>query len=150
MPNEEQKANREEIIKNTNETMFSNILKILERRFIENGAGKYIVWNKVSLPDIFLSNSFAQFFNSKVMNEFFSDLSEQFPLKVSEIIKVDRWGVGFWHESELCVNIEFWKTPSYSVWIQLESSLIAFATLVFFKTTETSQVPVTQDFVIEI
>ena len=66
--------------------MFSNILKILERRFIENGAGKYIVWNKVSLPDIFLSNSFAQFFNSKVMNEFFSDLSEQFPLKVSEII----------------------------------------------------------------
>ena len=87
MPNEEQKANQEGIIKNMKETMFPALLKNLERRFIENGAGKYFVGNKLTLADIFLANTFAQFFESQMLKQFFSDLPEQYAPKISAMIK---------------------------------------------------------------
>jgi glutathione S-transferase len=59
-PTEEQKAKREEIVKNLTETVLPHILKIVEKKYNAKH-GKYFLGDKLTLADIHLSNVIGNF-----------------------------------------------------------------------------------------
>lgn len=87
MPNEEQKSKRDEIIKTLRESVFPTILGSFEKRYIENGKGKYFLGDKFSLADIFLVTGFTQLFESVALKDLFSDIPSKLAPNILELTK---------------------------------------------------------------
>lgn len=87
MPNEEQKNKREELIKTIRENVFPTLIGAIEKRYIENGKGKYFLGDKFSLADIFLATGFTQLFESVGLKDLFSDIPSQIAPNVLELTK---------------------------------------------------------------
>jgi len=85
--NEEQKTKRDEIIKNLNENVFPLILKSYERRYLENGKGKYFLGDKFSLADIFLATGFTQLFESSLLKDIFFELPTKYAPSIVELVQ---------------------------------------------------------------
>jgi len=85
--NEEQKTKRDEIIKNLNENVFPPILISYERRYLENGKGKYFLGDKFSLADIFLATGFTQLFESSLLKDIFFELPTKYAPSIVELVQ---------------------------------------------------------------
>lgn len=74
MPTEEQKAKLEENVTNLKVNVLPDLLKALERRYLENGQGNYFLGANFSLADIFIATGLTQLFESVVLKPLFADL----------------------------------------------------------------------------
>jgi len=86
MPTEEQKAKREEMIKNMSENVFPTLLTAMEKRYVENGKGKYFLGDKFSLADIYLATGFTQLFESVALKDLFSQIPTKYAPNVQELV----------------------------------------------------------------
>ncbi len=86
-PTEEQKAKREEIVKNITENVLPIFLKAVESRYVNNGKGKYFLGDKFSLADIFLTTGFAQLFESPAVKDLFSQAPVQHSPLVNDLVR---------------------------------------------------------------
>lgn len=87
MPTEEQKAKRDEVIQNLRDNVFPKFLQAVEKRYLENGNGKYFLGDKFSLADIFLANGFTQLFESVALKDLFSDVPTKLAPNVLELTR---------------------------------------------------------------
>lgn len=86
MPTEEQKLKRDEIIKNLNDNVFPTILATIEKKYIQNGKGKYFLGDKFSFADIFLATGFTQLFEAAPFKDLFGQIPSKHSPNVLELV----------------------------------------------------------------
>ena len=91
-PTEEQKSQREEIVRNLREKELPLLMSTFEKKYLENGNRKYFLGEQFSLADIFLANVFFQLFESSTYKDLFGGVPAKSCPNLAELVKRVREG----------------------------------------------------------